>query len=43
MEKLLNLFVNLCNKIGILKINLACDWVWYQEEEPNEFQKYKTH
>lgn len=41
MTNLLNVLVLLCNKLGIMKVNLACDWVWYQEKEPSELKKYK--
>lgn len=41
MKTILNYFVRLCNFIGIMKVNLACDWIWYQDSENIELSKYR--
>lgn len=43
MKKILSVLVSIIEYIGILKINLACDWVWFQEKETSSLRKYKNH
>lgn len=43
MKILLRYLAKLCQFIGIKKVNMACDWVWFQEEEDESLKKYKNH
>lgn len=39
--KFLNWLSNMFSEFGILKVNTACNWVAYQDEEPDSLKRYR--
>lgn len=37
------LFEKIVNFIGILNVNMVCDFIYFQEEEPRILEKYRNH
>lgn len=43
LTKICQIIIDFTNHLGIAKVNMACDWVWHQDEEKSSLRKYKKH
>lgn len=41
--RILEVFVKMISNFGIAKLNMACDWIAFQEEVPEPLKKYKKY
>lgn len=36
-----NVIEKVINFIGVFNVNMACDFIYYQDEEPKSLEKYR--